>query len=148
MSVSKWAYDPNKCEGALCIGECDRCPKVDERSPIGVINEISRNLTTKINEQTEELMVQAVAEIGIEVDKEELKRALNTSRNVYEQGKLDGIEKEKERWARLYMYIADYRLAVAPDERTPEEEIGYRKAVVETLDMITGVMERMQEEQK
>lgn len=25
MSVSKWAYDPEKCDGALCVGDCDYC---------------------------------------------------------------------------------------------------------------------------
>lgn len=27
MSVSKWAYEPDKCDGDFCIGECDRCGK-------------------------------------------------------------------------------------------------------------------------
>ncbi len=27
MSVSKWAYEPEKCEGDFCIGECDLCNK-------------------------------------------------------------------------------------------------------------------------
>lgn len=27
MSVSKWAYRPDKCEGDFCIGECDLCYK-------------------------------------------------------------------------------------------------------------------------
>lgn len=27
MSVSKWAYDPNKCEGQMCCGDCDHCSK-------------------------------------------------------------------------------------------------------------------------
>lgn len=25
MSVSKWAYDPEKCDGVLCVGDCDLC---------------------------------------------------------------------------------------------------------------------------
>lgn len=32
MSVSKWAYDPNKCEGQMCVGDCDICSKKDELS--------------------------------------------------------------------------------------------------------------------
>lgn len=30
MSVSHWAYDPDKCEGDFCPGDCDKCPKRDE----------------------------------------------------------------------------------------------------------------------
>ena len=27
MSVNKWAYNPEKCDGDICIGDCDRCYK-------------------------------------------------------------------------------------------------------------------------
>ena len=30
MSVSKWAYEPEKCDGDICVGECDLCPKAHE----------------------------------------------------------------------------------------------------------------------
>lgn len=31
MSVDKWAYDPKKCDGQPCVGDCDKCPlKEDE----------------------------------------------------------------------------------------------------------------------
>lgn len=30
MSVSKWAYSAEKCEGSPCIGDCDLCPKRDK----------------------------------------------------------------------------------------------------------------------
>lgn len=30
MSVSKWAYTPEKCDGDFCPGDCDNCPKRDE----------------------------------------------------------------------------------------------------------------------
>jgi len=30
MSVSKWAYTPEKCDGDYCPGECDNCSKVNE----------------------------------------------------------------------------------------------------------------------
>ena len=29
MSVSKWAYEPWKCDGDICVGDCDRCRKAD-----------------------------------------------------------------------------------------------------------------------
>lgn len=27
MSVNKWAYEPKKCDGDFCIGDCDLCGK-------------------------------------------------------------------------------------------------------------------------
>ena len=27
MSVSKWAYSPEKCDGDMCAGDCDHCAK-------------------------------------------------------------------------------------------------------------------------
>jgi hypothetical protein len=30
MSVSKWAYNPEKCDGDYCCGCCDDCTKSDE----------------------------------------------------------------------------------------------------------------------
>lgn len=29
MSVSKWAYTPEKCDGQPCVGDCDMCSKKD-----------------------------------------------------------------------------------------------------------------------
>lgn len=30
MSVSKWAYKAEKCDGEYCCGCCDDCPKLNE----------------------------------------------------------------------------------------------------------------------
>lgn len=30
MSVSKWSYSAEKCEGSPCIGDCDLCSKRDK----------------------------------------------------------------------------------------------------------------------
>ena len=30
MSVSKWAYQPSKCDGNPCPGDCDLCSRRDE----------------------------------------------------------------------------------------------------------------------
>lgn len=27
MSTDKWAYDPERCNGAICCGDCDRCTR-------------------------------------------------------------------------------------------------------------------------
>ena len=29
MSVSLWAYDPDKCDGKACPGDCDNCDLLD-----------------------------------------------------------------------------------------------------------------------
>ena len=29
MSVSKWAYQPDRCDGNVCPGDCDSCGKAD-----------------------------------------------------------------------------------------------------------------------
>jgi hypothetical protein len=30
MSVSLWAYSPEKCDGDYCAGDCDYCQKAEE----------------------------------------------------------------------------------------------------------------------
>ena len=30
MSVDKWAYSPEKCDGDFCPGDCDFCMKAEE----------------------------------------------------------------------------------------------------------------------
>ena len=34
MSVDKWAYIPNKCDGDYCFGDCDDCPKAMRCPPV------------------------------------------------------------------------------------------------------------------
>ena len=34
MSVSKWAYVAEKCDGDYCCGDCDSCPKADDNMPV------------------------------------------------------------------------------------------------------------------
>lgn len=29
MSISKWAYIPDQCDGDVCVGDCDYCPKTN-----------------------------------------------------------------------------------------------------------------------
>lgn len=29
MNCDKWAYDPEKCDGDYCVGDCDFCDKTD-----------------------------------------------------------------------------------------------------------------------
>lgn len=30
MSVNLWAYDPEKCDGKYCCGDCDFCNRTDD----------------------------------------------------------------------------------------------------------------------
>jgi len=30
MSVFRWAYDPKKCDGDYCCGDCDNCRKAEQ----------------------------------------------------------------------------------------------------------------------
>ena len=32
MSVSLWAYSPEKCDGQPCCGDCDRCEKKEDKN--------------------------------------------------------------------------------------------------------------------
>lgn len=34
MSVSKWGYDPKKCDGDICMGDCDYCTKAMRDNPL------------------------------------------------------------------------------------------------------------------
>ena len=41
MSVSKWAYTPEKCDGDYCPGDCDNCLKseyIDEEVKANAIS--------------------------------------------------------------------------------------------------------------
>lgn len=42
MSTDKWAYDPERCDGTVCCGDCDLCmlgditlEDIEEASPSG-----------------------------------------------------------------------------------------------------------------
>ena len=57
------------------------------RSPIELIY---GDITTKINEETEDFIYEAVRKVGIDVDKEELLKALQYDRHQYSSGYCDG----------------------------------------------------------
>jgi len=61
-------------------------------------------------------------------------------------GYLDGYEKALEqepKWDRLYSWLNDMRLGIAPDETTPDDERNDRLAQVDVID---DIMEWMVEE--
>ncbi len=45
-----------------------------------------------------------------------------------------------DKWDKLYNYLNDFRLAIAPDETTPYDERNDRQIIVDVLD---DVMEEM-----
>jgi len=57
MSCSKWAYDPEKCDGDYCVGDCDYCHKADEEEV--TVEEIVESVRWK--------------RLGREIPKEELR---------------------------------------------------------------------------
>ena len=60
---------------------------------INPINEIYKDMEVRINQHLEEMIVKAVRACDIEVDKEELIKALNYDRNQYEKGFADALDK-------------------------------------------------------
>lgn len=53
MSVDKWSYDPDKCDGALCVGDCDYCEiweedKEQDMSKTEIIQVIQKGIDTLI----------------------------------------------------------------------------------------------------
>ena len=61
-------------------------------SPINVM-EIQDSFVSEIKEKTEEMVFTEIKRIGIEVDKEEMIKALMYDRNRYEKGYKDGYNK-------------------------------------------------------
>lgn len=35
MSIDKWSYTPEKCDGVMCIGDCDFCALANEEEKDG-----------------------------------------------------------------------------------------------------------------
>lgn len=64
------------------------------KSPIELY---TTDLQTKINEQAEGMIMEAVKGIGVDVNKEELTRALQYDRHQYEKGYTDGMKEFAER---------------------------------------------------
>lgn len=61
-------------------------------SPINIY-ELTRDIQQKINQDQEEKVMECICEYGINVDKEELIKALNYDRNQYQKGFADAIDK-------------------------------------------------------
>ena len=47
MSCSKGAYDPKKCDGDYCVGDCDFCHKADDDGEEVTVEEIVESVRWK-----------------------------------------------------------------------------------------------------
>ena len=57
MSVNLWAYEPEKCDGDYCYGDCDNCAKQLRHSlywAILMTNRAVRTTVDKLNELQEQ----------------------------------------------------------------------------------------------
>ena len=68
-----------------------------------MVDEIVKGVDDKI----EKMVCSAVVNCGVNVDKEELIKALNYDRQQYEQGYKDGYEKAKAEMREVYLHFGD-----------------------------------------
>lgn len=110
------------------------------------ITMIVNDMCTKIVEHKEDRIMYEISQaLNTNIDKAELIRALNYDREQYKKGYSDAERKYKEKWYKLYNYLNDYRLAVAPDESTPDYEKKYKQVVTDTIDSIMKTMEVLED---
>ena len=76
------------------------------------INEIVSNITSSIETEKEKMILKAVQSVGIDVDKEQLEKALFNAKSFYIDGYKDAKKQYEPRW-------------IPVSERLPEEEGKY-----------------------
>ena len=109
-------------------------------SPINVM-EIQDSFVSEIKEKTEEMVFTEIKRIGIDVNKEELIKALQYDRGQYEKGYSDGYAKAIEEFAeRLktkcdFMIKSKWNSGVAP--------ISWANAYADFKDDIEEIAEQM-----
>lgn len=75
MSVSKWAYEPDKCDGEPCVGDCDLCDKKeiilrDRRYTIFAAHIMSKILAIYITDEKFKADIDAVVNDGSYIEVE------------------------------------------------------------------------------
>ena len=71
MSVSRWAYHPDTCDGDYCPGDCDICDK-SEGEEVDIMDEKTLEQLENINERLERLaeyVGKAIGEIAKELER-------------------------------------------------------------------------------
>ncbi|MBQ7975952.1 MAG: hypothetical protein IJ300_09740 [Clostridia bacterium] len=71
------------------------------KSPIDVITSQVDNAIMQMKKQQEDYIFQAISNVGVNVDKDELIRALQYDRGQYEKGYRDGVRAVAERFKRI-----------------------------------------------
>lgn len=87
-------------------------------SPIKIVEKVDK-ISNNFGEKLEEYVIEFVSSYGVDVDKEELVKALKYDRDQYDKGFKDGYEKAKEEMESKP--LNNYRV------RTDEEEEKVRK---------------------
>lgn len=65
-------------------------------NPIKLIETMTENIVDETNKAVDEYIYKSVLNVGVEVDRDELIRALRYDRDQYEKGYRDGMEAAKE----------------------------------------------------
>lgn len=72
------------------------------KSPIEMVSQIINDINREIVKNEEEVVMRAVCDVGISVNKDELIRALQYDRNQYEAGVIDGLKLANEAIMRFF----------------------------------------------
>ena len=72
------------------------------KSPIEMVSQIINDLNREIVKTEEEIVMRAVCDVGISVNKDDLIRALQYDRNQYEAGVIDGLKLANEAIMRFF----------------------------------------------
>ena len=100
-------------------------------SPLEIINSLTNDMARKIGTETDNMIMEAVYNVAVNVDKAELIKALEYDRDQYEKGYRDGLaeaEEVFETWLANEYYTFN-RIQTIPEllsylykERTGEED--------------------------
>ena len=102
-------------------------------SPLEIINSFTNDMARKIATETDNLVMEAVYNVGVNVDKAELIKALEYDRDQYEKGYRDGLAEALEVFETWLAneYFTFERIKTIPEllsylykERTGKEEGG------------------------
>lgn len=94
------------------------------------INEIVSDMVTSMEEENEKMIYKAVQSVGIDIDKEQLEKALFNAKSFYDDGYNDAKKQYEPKW-------------IPVSERTPEKEETYACLVTVEEDDIWGEPQRV-----
>lgn len=125
------------------------------QSPIEIFRTFD-DMVTKFSKEQDELIVRACMNVGVDVDRDELIKALDYDRHQYEKGYADGrIDERKAQWHKFhwnderlkdrYWYLVahkDYKTPIKAQWRVGEcFKIAFSNEMVFEDDLITHWME-------